>query len=125
MKWHELTGQEVADLAKTTDLAVLPIGSVEMHGPHLPTGSDSFIAEHVCERIAEEVPCIVLPTMYYNINSDDEGLSGRDLYFAGCSDSNVRLDLSRVRAARIQEDLRSRMPRRIGDPGPIPCQHSP
>ncbi len=64
LKWHEMTGLEVAEFAKTTDLAVLPIGSIEMHGPHLPNGSDSFIAERVCDLIEGAVPCIVLPTMH-------------------------------------------------------------
>ena len=71
-----MTGPEVAELAKTTDLAVLPIGSIETHGPHLPNGSDSFIAERVCELIAEAVPCIVLPTMYYNICAMMKGYPG-------------------------------------------------
>ena len=76
MKWHEMTGPEVHELAKTTDLAVLPIGSLETHGPHLPNGSDSFIAERVCELIAEEVPCIVLPTLYYNICAQMKSFPG-------------------------------------------------
>ena len=71
-----MTGPEVHELAKTTDLAVLPIGSLETHGPHLPNGSDSFIAERVCELIAEEVPCIVLPTLYYNICAQMKSFPG-------------------------------------------------
>ena len=71
-----MTGPQVAELAKTTDLAVLPIGSLETHGPHLPNGSDSFIAERVCELIADEVPCIVLPTLYYNICAQMKSFPG-------------------------------------------------
>jgi len=69
VKWNEMTGPEVADFAKTCDMAVLPIGSIEHHGPHLPNGCDTFIAEHICDLVAAEVPCIVLPTMEYNICS--------------------------------------------------------
>jgi creatinine amidohydrolase len=64
-----MTGPEVEEFAKTTELALLPVGCVEMHGPHLPSGSDAFVATEVCDRIATELGCIVLPAMYYNVNA--------------------------------------------------------
>lgn len=38
-------GAELADLAATADFAVLPVGAVEWHGPHLPLGTDLILAE--------------------------------------------------------------------------------
>ena len=69
-KWHELTGPEVAALAEETQVAILPIGCVEMHGPHLPTGTDAIQAEGMAELIAEREPAIILPTLYFNINDE-------------------------------------------------------
>ena len=46
-KWAEMTGPEVAALAKETSVAVIPVGCVEMHGPHLPTGTDAISAERM------------------------------------------------------------------------------
>ena len=68
MHWHEMTGLEVAQLARQTDVAILPVGCVEMHGPHLPTGTDGFTAQKLADLIAEREPCIVLPPLFYNIN---------------------------------------------------------
>ena len=69
-KWCELAGSEVAALTAETDVALLPIGCVEMHGPHLPTGTDAIIAEAIAERAAALEPAIILPTLYYNLNDE-------------------------------------------------------
>jgi creatinine amidohydrolase len=60
----------VAALAQETDVALLPIGCVEMHGPHLPTGTDGFQAEGIAELIAQREPAIIMPTLFYNINDE-------------------------------------------------------
>jgi creatinine amidohydrolase len=69
-KWQELSGPEVAALAQETQVAILPIGCIEMHGPHLPTGTDGFQAEGIAEMIAKREPAIILPTLFYNINDE-------------------------------------------------------
>lgn len=68
MIWHESSGPQVAEFAKTCDTALLPVGCVEMHGPQNPTGCDAFIADRVCRIAAEIEPCIVLPPIFYNVN---------------------------------------------------------
>jgi len=68
MIWHEVSGPDVAEFAKACDVALLPVGCVEMHGPHNPTGCDTLRAERVCRLTAETEPCIVLPPIFYNIN---------------------------------------------------------
>lgn len=69
VKWAELTGPEVAELAQTTDVAILPVGCLEMHGPHLPTSTDAIVAEGVSVLAAEMERAVVLPTLYYNVNA--------------------------------------------------------
>ena len=66
--WHKMSGPEVAEMAKITDVAILPLGCTEMHGPHLPTGCDGWCSEAICERAARIEPAIVLPTLFYNVN---------------------------------------------------------
>lgn len=68
MIWHQASGPEIAAFAKTCDVALLPVGCVEMHGPHNPTGCDALRADRVCRLTAEVEPCIVLPPIFYNIN---------------------------------------------------------
>lgn len=47
----------------STDLAILPIGSTEQHGGHLPVGTDFLIAEAVAEKVAERTGAWLLPTL--------------------------------------------------------------
>ncbi len=51
MELSEATWPEVRDLE--TDLAVLPVGSTEQHGPHAPLGTDALTAEHVAKAGVE------------------------------------------------------------------------
>ncbi len=66
--WAESSGPAVAEFARTCDTAVIPVGCVEMHGPHDPTGTDSINVEKICRLAALQEPFIILPTIYYNIN---------------------------------------------------------
>ena len=42
--FDELRGGERADVATRADFAVLSVGAVEWHGPHLPFGTDVILA---------------------------------------------------------------------------------
>ena len=46
---------------------ILPVGSVEEHGPHLPLGTDTFHALEVARRVAELRPVLVAPPVFYGI----------------------------------------------------------
>jgi len=66
----EMTWEEARDLARDRPVAVLPIGAVEAHGPHLPLATDVVIAEAMARdgaaRLAERgVPAVVLPALPY------------------------------------------------------------
>ncbi len=51
---EHLTWQEVEAAREGGVAAVLiPIGSTEQHGPHMPLDTDCFIARSLCERAAE------------------------------------------------------------------------
>jgi creatinine amidohydrolase len=41
------------------------MGAIEAHGPHLPLGSDSIVAEAVAVRAAEQSPALVAPMIWY------------------------------------------------------------
>jgi len=55
---------------------ILPIGSVEQHGPHLPLSTDSVIAEHIAARVASQVPCILFPTLQIGYSLEHVGFPG-------------------------------------------------
>ncbi|MEJ5292689.1 MAG: creatininase family protein [Candidatus Methanosuratincola sp.] len=46
-------------------VAILPVGSIERHGDHLPLGTDSELPEYIARRVAEMTGVIVLPTIFY------------------------------------------------------------
>ena len=67
---EESTWEEVRDLPIEDAVAVLPVGALEAHGPHLPIATDVIIAEAMAEagarRLeAEGVPTLLLPTLRY------------------------------------------------------------
>ena len=66
-RWHELASAAVAASDREAAVAILPLAATEQHGPHLPLGTDLFIAEGMLEetarRLPEEVPALGLPTL--------------------------------------------------------------
>lgn len=56
----ELTQPEIAAQFKRHPLVILPCGSVEQHGPHLPTGTDTFAANEIAHAVAERMDGLVL-----------------------------------------------------------------
>ena len=45
--------------------ALLPMGAVEAHGPHLPLGTDNLLAERLARRVAERTGALQLPVLPY------------------------------------------------------------
>ena len=46
------TWQELGELVKKQPVVVIPIGSVEDHGTHLPLDTDNFLIWSICEEAA-------------------------------------------------------------------------
>jgi len=63
----ELTQPEIAAQLKANPLVVLPAGSVEQHGPHLPTGTDTFAANVIAAAVAERMDGLVLPATPFGV----------------------------------------------------------
>ena len=65
IKYSEITWQDFAAYAGKNPFALLPVGALEQHGPHLPFATDVFIAEHMAEKIAEKTGILLLPSLQY------------------------------------------------------------
>ncbi len=63
--WHEMTTRDFAALDRERTVAVLPVGAIEQHGPHLPVYVDACINQGLIEamlaRLPAELPVLVLP----------------------------------------------------------------
>ena len=53
---------------RKTRRAIIPVGSLEQHGQHLPVSTDSVIAEHISKLVAQNVGAFVLPVMAYGVS---------------------------------------------------------
>lgn len=49
-------------------IALIPIGSLEQHGPHLPISTDSDIVTEVARRVAKRCNHLLLPTIMYGVS---------------------------------------------------------
>ncbi|MCI8649016.1 MAG: creatininase family protein [Anaerotruncus sp.] len=63
--WQELSWPEVAQLMEKTDTVLLPIGSTEQHGRHLPLGVDVFIPMGIAQRVSAQTGVPILPPIWY------------------------------------------------------------
>jgi creatinine amidohydrolase len=56
--WTDMTWQDIAGAGEATHrwIAVLPLAAVEQHGPHLPLGVDTYIAEAYLARVQKVLP---------------------------------------------------------------------
>ena len=66
----EVTREEARDRGLAGAICLLPIGSLEQHGEHLPVGTDSLLAEAVCLRAAERArrDTLVAPTVWTGLS---------------------------------------------------------
>ncbi|MGK4006414.1 creatininase family protein [Sorangium sp. So ce1036] len=79
----ELTTEELAGIlsAGGPSVALVPVGSVEPHGPHLPLGTDTLIseaaAERACRRLRERgVAALLAPPVGYGVTDFAAGFAG-------------------------------------------------
>ncbi len=77
----EMTWEEARDIDRGRTVAVLPVGAIEAHGPHLPLATDCLIAEAMAREAAERldergIPAVVLPVLPYTRAGFASGFSG-------------------------------------------------
>jgi len=66
-----LSWEEVAELIPRNPIVLLPIGTVEQHGPHLPVNADNMVAHFVATRAAEQAKAlaVVAPGINYGCSA--------------------------------------------------------
>lgn len=75
MEWAHGTYEDVAEMTKE-QVCILPIGCVEPHAKHLPTGNDALIAHRWALMVAEQEPVVVLPPLFYGYAKSTRHLPG-------------------------------------------------
>ena len=73
---YELTSPEVADRLRAIPAAVIPFGSIEQHGPHLPCGTDTMAADLVARELASRLGALYAPFCPYGVTPIHAGHPG-------------------------------------------------
>lgn len=64
-RFEEVAGVEVDGLAIEHPIAILPLGSLEFHGPHNPLGSDAIIISGIAEKVSARTNGLLFPTIKF------------------------------------------------------------
>lgn len=67
MTWGEVKGKE---------RVIVPIGSIEQHGPHLPLNTDTLIAEGVSKEIASRLNAVIAPAVIPGVSVEHMDFPG-------------------------------------------------
>src|ERR1051325_4430951 len=70
MRWEELAVPEIDQLDRDATVLILPLGSVEQHGRHLPVGTDTMLAHALSTAAADRLPerVAVFPPPWYGFS---------------------------------------------------------
>jgi len=98
MRVEESTSPDYRDRVEK-GIVVLPIGSIDGHGPHLPLSSDTIISTYLAHQLANHVNALVLPAIPFGLKTDPPASGGE---FPGAINlravtlTNVVLDILRA-----------------------------
>src|SRR5258707_3284777 len=72
VEWRRHRADQLREKAKEDAIVIVPVGSLEQHGPHLPVEIDTLLSETVALRTArlaaEKQPVLVLPILWTGLS---------------------------------------------------------
>lgn len=71
-----LTRYEVADRLEDSGRVVIPTGSVEQHGPHLPVGTDTYAVRAIAKRVAAQLDALYIPFSAFGVTPFHSEMAG-------------------------------------------------
>ncbi|HSA79991.1 MAG TPA: creatininase family protein, partial [Geminicoccaceae bacterium] len=78
--WQDMTTEEFRALDAARVIALLPVGAIEQHGPHLPVAVDACINAGIVARALEllpaELPVTVLPPLPVGKSNEHQAFPG-------------------------------------------------
>ncbi len=73
---QEMTWTDVRDYLKTSDMVIIPLGSTEQHGPHMPLGTDYYEAMGMSKLISARTGVVVAPVLLAGYSEYHSGFPG-------------------------------------------------
>lgn len=95
MYLSNLTWPQAKAYFEGKDTVLLPVGSCECHGTHLPLGTDAIVPEHIVERLQKELDILAAPGVAYGASDYFMGFPGTVSIGGEC----LRLVLSKIMSA--------------------------
>jgi len=71
-----LSFSEVAEVAATNPVLLIPMGTMEQHGPHMPVNADNMVAEFVATKASEQTGAFVAPGLNYGCSDVFRNFAG-------------------------------------------------
>jgi creatinine amidohydrolase len=71
-----MTWPEVKAYLESSDMVIIPLGSTEQHGPHLPLGTDTFEALEISKQISAETGVVIAPVLTVGYSIYHAGFPG-------------------------------------------------
>ena len=69
---RDLSNTDILKLTKKKSVALIPVGSIEQHGPHLPVSTDSDIVSYIAKQISDKAGFLLLPTLQYGVSFEHQ-----------------------------------------------------
>lgn len=73
---QEMSWVDVGTYLETSNMVIIPLGSTEQHGPHLPLGSDFYQAFAMAEEISKRTQVVVAPVLLVGYSEYHTGFPG-------------------------------------------------
>jgi creatinine amidohydrolase len=73
---HEMSWMEAKEYFSKNDIAIIPVGSNEQHGPHNPLGTDHLIAKAIAEETAKRTGVLCLQVIPFGASSHNKQFWG-------------------------------------------------
>jgi creatinine amidohydrolase len=89
-------------IKKKKQVAVIPVGSIEQHGPHLPISTDSDIVTEVGRKISEKNGYLLLPTLNYGVSFEHA-----PFFNLSIKESTLRTILSDLCASLLSNNIKT------------------
>lgn len=99
-----MTWEEAKEAFRGTKMAIIPTGSTEEHGPHLPLGTDFLIADYLAQKVAEKIDVVVTPVIPVGFAHYHTGFEGTlsvnsevlSSYYQGIADSLISYGITHI-----------------------------
>ena len=75
-RMKEMTPGAAADLLRRRPTLIVPVGTTEQHGPHLPLGCDTIIVERLADDLSAAFTVLRAPTVEFGVHTISRPLPG-------------------------------------------------